>query len=64
MGLVKQWLENVDQTHLVLASGKQVLQKTIALSAGSTYNLPESQSHFDKKPSYWTVGHRLVIWPW
>ena len=22
-----QWLENVDQTHLVLASGKPVLQK-------------------------------------
>ena len=24
-----QWLENVDQTHLVLASGKLVLQKTL-----------------------------------
>ena len=26
----RQWLDNVDQTHLVLASGKQVLQKTIS----------------------------------
>ena len=25
-----QWLENVDWTHLVLASGKPVLQKTLA----------------------------------
>ena len=24
-----QWLENVDRTHLVLASGKQVLQKNL-----------------------------------
>ena len=24
-----QWLENVDQSHLVLASGKPVLQKSI-----------------------------------
>ena len=26
----EQWLENVDRIHLVLASGKLVLQKTIA----------------------------------
>ena len=25
-----QYLENVDQTHLVLASGKRVLQKTLS----------------------------------
>ena len=24
-----RWLENIDQTHLVLVSGKLVLQKTI-----------------------------------
>ena len=28
----RQWLENVDQTHLVLASGKLVLQKRMTAS--------------------------------
>ena len=36
-----QWLENVDGTHLVLASGKLVLQKSFLLDPGSfkDYNL-------------------------
>ena len=31
-----QWLENVDQTHLVVASGKPVLQKRRNLKVEST----------------------------
>ena len=34
-----QWLENVDQTHLVLASGELVLQKNI-LNFGSVSFFP------------------------
>ena len=30
-----QWLENVDQTHLVLPCGKPVLQKIVGLNLGS-----------------------------
>ena len=45
----RQWLENVDQTHLVLASGKPVLQKNcICISrkkqlTTTTGSFPESE---------------------
>ena len=45
LGENAQWLENVDRTHLVLASGKQVLQKRQIQKAAVFINCYGGQCH-------------------
>ena len=49
-----QWVENVDRTHLVLASGKRVLQKTITYLRRLGRRIPYAWRRCIEK---WTANH-------
>ena len=55
-----QWLENVDQTHLVLASGKLVLQKQLFLYYLLSWTCPQTWN-FGR--TWWRIRWRRSLHP-
>ena len=48
-----QWLENVDRTHLVLASGKLILQKSLIIRGTAEHSRSVYASHRKFESDCW-----------